>query len=118
MDIFLMILCIVVAGLLCLINVYVMAYYSHSDDKNTCTVVFCKVVVVLTLLQSQSQELLLMLDASNSRGYGSGFNMTVMWEIFYLAVWCNLGFLLPLSVFLYETDDEQSACKRIATTIC
>ncbi|MBS1889864.1 MAG: LMBR1 domain-containing protein [Actinobacteria bacterium] len=59
-----------------------------------------------------------MLDASNSRGYGAGFNMTVVWQVFYLAVWCNLGFLLPLSVFLYETDDEKSACERIATTIC
>jgi|JI6StandDraft_1071083.scaffolds.fasta_scaffold22839_4 hypothetical protein len=79
MDILLMVVCVVAAILLCLINVYVMAYYSHSDDRNTCTVVFCKVIVVLTLLQCQSQELLLMLDASNSRGSGAGFNMTLMW---------------------------------------
>jgi len=118
MDIFLIILCVVVAILLCVINVYVMAYYSHSDDQNTCTVVFCKVVVVLTLLQCQSQQLLLLLDASNSRGSGAGFNMTLIWEIFYLAVWSNLAFLLPLAIFLYESDDEKSACERIATTIC
>ena len=79
MDILLMVVCVVAAILLCLINVYVMAYYSHSDDRNTCTVVFCKVIVVLTLLHCQSQELLFMLDASNSRGSGAGFNMTLMW---------------------------------------
>ncbi|MBS1889863.1 MAG: hypothetical protein JST59_01090 [Actinobacteria bacterium] len=55
MDIFLIIVCVVVACLLCVINVYVMAYYSHSDDHNTCTVVFCKVVIVLTLFQCQAQ---------------------------------------------------------------
>lgn len=55
MDVFLIIVCIVVALLLAVVNVYIMAFYSHSDDKNTCTVVFCKVVIVLTLLQCQLQ---------------------------------------------------------------
>jgi hypothetical protein len=55
MDVFLLIVCIVMAILLSVVNVYIMAFYSHSDDKNTCTVVFCKVVIVMTLLQCQAQ---------------------------------------------------------------
>lgn len=118
MDVFLIILCIVVAGLLFLVNLYLMAIYSHSDDKNTCTVIFCKIVIVLTLLQCQLQQLMLTLDASNSRSFGSGLNLTIMWEIFFMSVWSNLGFLLPLAVFLYESDDEKSVLERVATTIC
>ena len=113
-----MILCLVVIVILLLVNLYLMAFYSHVEDQGSHIAILCKIIVVFTLLQCQGQQLLLTVDASNSRAQGGGFNMPLLWQIFYLSIFANLGLLLPFSIFLYETDFEQPLWKRVAITLC
>lgn len=118
MDVFLLILCLVIIGLLLLVNIYLVAYYSNVEDQGSGIAIFCKIVVVFTLIQCQGQELLLTVDASNSRGSGGGFNMALLWQIFYLSIFVNLGLILPFAIFLYESDFDKPLWKRVGITIC
>lgn len=46
MDIFMLVMTIILAVLLIVVNVYLLAYYSHPEDRGFGSAFICKVVVV------------------------------------------------------------------------
>lgn len=49
MDVFLIIVTIILSIMLFVVNVYVLAYYAHPDDRSDCFAIICKILVVVSL---------------------------------------------------------------------
>jgi uncharacterized membrane protein YkgB len=49
---------------------------------------------------------MLSLDITNAR-HLYGLDMHLCWMIIYISVFVMLVFLIPVSIFYYETDDEK-----------
>jgi LMBR1 domain-containing protein 1 len=47
------------------INIYILALYSHTDDKGFGTALYCKLLVVIGLTVCQAQALMVPLDVAN-----------------------------------------------------
>jgi len=53
MEAYLIIVACIVCVLFLLVDLYLMAYYSHKDESNLSFVnIFCKLLIMLTLLQT------------------------------------------------------------------
>jgi len=64
-DIFLIVITSILAAGLVALNIYLLIYYSHPDDKTNCTAWFAKVFVVIGMTLSWMQVLMLPLDVAN-----------------------------------------------------
>lgn len=94
---------VVTSVLFLLVDFYILVFYSHRDEPTFSVVsIFCKVLIVLTLLQTQFQPFFLILDVASSRGNDS--DLTTLWLILYLSLLANLAFLKPIATSLYERD--------------
>lgn len=52
MEVYLIIVTIVVSILFVVVDIYLMAIYSHKEETNTSKVnIFCKLLIIITLLQ-------------------------------------------------------------------
>lgn len=101
---------VVTSLLFLLVDFYILVFYSHRDEPTFSVVsIFCKVLIVLTLLQTQFQPFFLILDVANSRSNGS--DLTTLWLILYLSLLVNLAFLKPIATSLYERDHEDPCWK-------
>ena len=112
MDAFLIIMAIVVSILFLLADLYIMAIYSHKEEPNaSCVNIYCKILIVLTLLQTQFQPFFLIIDVVNGRE--SSDDLTVFWLILYISLMINLAVLKPIATSLYERDHDDSCCKNV-----
>ncbi len=66
MDVFLIIMTSIIAAGLIALNIYLLVYYSHPDDKTNCTARVAKVFVVFGMTLSWMQVLMLPLDVANN----------------------------------------------------
>jgi hypothetical protein len=108
--VFLIIVAIVVSVLFLLVDLYVMDIYSHKDEPNTSIVnLFCKFLIMLTLIQTQFQPFFLIIDVTNSRS--SGDDLTTFWLILYISLMANLAVLKPIATSLYERDYDDPCWK-------
>lgn len=108
---------IIIGVLLVFANIYILGVYCHPEDNGFGANLLCKITVVVGLTLCWGQVLLVPLDVSNSRGYGSGFNMEIMWYVVYISVLVFLAFLIPVLSFYYESDEDKSFLNRVCTTI-
>ena len=110
MEVFLIIVAIVVSALFLLVDLYIMVLYSNKDEPNTSVVnIFCKVLIMLTLLQTQFQPFFLIIDVANSRTVGN--DLTTFWLILYITLMANLAVLKPIATSLYERDYDDPCWK-------
>jgi hypothetical protein len=110
MDAFLIIVAIIVSILFLLVDLYILAIYSHKDEPNTSAVnIFCKILIVLTLLQTQFQPFFLIVDVVNSRSTND--DLTTFWLILYISLMGNLAVLKPIATSLYERDHDEPCWK-------
>ena len=110
MEPFLIIVAVIVSILFLLVDLYVMAIYSHKDDPIVSVVnIFCKVLIVLTLVQTQFQPFFLIIDVANSRT--SNDDLTTYWLILYISLMVNLAVLRPIATSLYERDYDEPCWK-------
>ena len=87
-----------------------MAIYSHKDEPNTSVVnIYCKILIMLTLLQTQFQPFFLIVDVVNGRN--SSDDLTVFWLILYISLMVNLAVLKPIATSLYERDHDDPCWK-------
>lgn len=77
--------------------------------------IFCKFIILITLLQVELQPLFLLFDVSSSRTSGSNF--TILWFAVYFSILANIAFLKPIASSLYEADEEDPCWKIILWTI-
>eukprot|EP00826_Nyctotherus_ovalis_P047688 TRINITY_DN5521_c0_g1_i2.p1 TRINITY_DN5521_c0_g1~~TRINITY_DN5521_c0_g1_i2.p1 ORF type:complete len:113 (+),score=14.81 TRINITY_DN5521_c0_g1_i2:103-441(+) len=101
MDIVLLILVILLALALIAVNIYLLMYYSHPDDHGFGISIWPKILVVLGLTLAFSQVLIIPLDASNSRGYGSGLRLDILWQVVLISVAAFSIVLAPFALFYY-----------------
>ena len=68
MDVF-MLIATIIGGIICVIvNLYTIVIYCHKEDSTiNFTNVFCKVLIMLSLIQIEFQPLFLLFDVTNSR---------------------------------------------------
>ncbi|KAL0220706.1 hypothetical protein RCL1_000560 [Eukaryota sp. TZLM3-RCL] len=93
---------VIVFVLLVIINSGLVHHFAHPDDKGTA--LWSKLMVQLSFLLAEVAILLLPLDIANIR-----YNMLPMdylWQIVFLTIVVFTSFLLPFSLFWYESLDE------------
>ena len=112
MDVLTLIMMIVVGIILLVSNIYIIIYYSHPDDRTSCSGWFLKILVLIGLTLAWFQVLLLPLDVNNIRTFGSGLNMKVLWYILFISIIIYVLILFPISSSYYETDDDWSCCEK------
>ena len=62
------IVAIVACALFLLVDLYLLAFYIHKDEPNFSAVsILCKILIILTLIQTELQPLFLIVDVVNSR---------------------------------------------------
>lgn len=111
-------LAIIFVIILLAINIYLLAYYVHSDDKGFGTALYCKVLVVMGLTLCQAQALMVPLDVANASALDpGGIDMKGFWYFVYLLVLIFICLLMPFAMFFYETDEDDSVCSRIIKSI-
>lgn len=100
------------------INIYLLAFYVHSDDKGFGTALYCKVLVVVGLTLCQAQALMVPLDVANASALDSnGIDMKGFWYFIYITVLILVCLLLPFAMFFYETDEDDSFLARTGKSI-
>jgi LMBR1 domain-containing protein 1 len=117
-DVLTLIMTILVTIGLLICNIYLLAYYCHPDDKETCIGWVAKIFVVLGLTLAWSQVLLLPLDVSNNRTFGGGLNMKVFWFIVYVLTAIYILIIFPLVSGFYESDEDWTFCEKFKHSLC
>jgi LMBR1 domain-containing protein 1 len=118
MDVFMIVMTCVLAVLLLIVNIYLLAYYCHPDDRGFGSSLICKVVVVMGMTLSWAQVLMLPLDVSNARSFGGGIRMDLFWEIVYLATAVMVLIIIPALTFWYESDPDWTCWEKTKYSFC
>lgn len=111
-------LTILITIALCVGSIYLLAYYSHPDDKKDLVAIIAKVISVIGLTLAFGQVLMLPLDVSNNRQEGDGLNMKVFWFISFIASIVFIFLLYPIITGIYETDEDWSFCEKLKHILC
>ena len=117
MDVLTLIMMIIVGIILLISNIYILIYFSHPDDRTSCSGWFLKILVIIGLTLAWFQVLLLPLDVNNIRTFGSGLNMKVLWYILFISIMVYVLILFPISSSYYETDEDWSCGEKISHSI-
>lgn len=100
MNVFMLVVSIVGSIICVIVDIYIMALYSHQEESNFSPItIFCKVLIILTLFQVQLQFVLLLFDVENSRQESTDF--TVLWAIVYSTIYANIALLKPIATSTY-----------------
>lgn len=96
-----------------IINLYILAYWQHPDDKNESY--WPRVVIVLGLQLSATSVLMIPIDVANNGGnaecdsgaasYCGGIDMSMFWKVLFCFIAFFLVLPIPLATFYYEADD-------------
>lgn len=116
MEVFLIIVTIIFAVLTILVNIYLLAYYCHPDDKGLGTSGFAQGVVVFGLTLSWAIVLMLPLDVGNSRGDGD-LDMKNFWYAMFMMIAIIVAVLIPCAIYFYESDEDDPFKRRLCWTI-
>ena len=66
MDVFMIVMSCIIFGMLCGVNVYLIIYYHHPDDKKNCSAWIAWIFGAIGMTLAWGQVLLLPLDVANS----------------------------------------------------
>ena len=83
-----------------LVDIYLIIIYTHKDEP-ICNFVsiFCRIMILLSLIQVQLQPLFLLYDAMSSQVGGEDLSM--LWIVIYFSILVNIAFLKPIASSLY-----------------
>ncbi len=116
-SVWLIIITIIVSVLLLGINLYLFVLYSHKDDNKDIIGWIGRIVVIAGNFVNFALVLLIPLDVANSRGDGGGFNMDKLFMAVLIIHFLFLVFFIPVTLFLYESDDEQTFLTRLCQAL-
>ena len=111
-DAWLIIVTIIIAIVMIALNIYLFIIYCHPEDMNFGAGWFAKIIFLLGSAVTWGFVLALPLDVANSRGLGGGMNIGLMYTILFLAYLVLLVLLMPLALFIYESDEEEPGTGR------
>lgn len=104
-NILLIVLTLVFVAILIAVNIYILKTYEHTDDKGFFNALYCKILIVFGSTLFQAQALLVPLDVANQSALiPGGIDMKSFWYFIYLVIIGFICFLLPISLFFYESD--------------
>lgn len=109
---------IVAAVMMLLVNIYMFVIYSHPDDLKNASGWFSRIVIIAGSALAWALILVLPLDVANSRGTGGGFNMELFYQILFIVYFAFIVFILPFTLFYYESDDEKPFMSRLCYAFC
>jgi hypothetical protein len=104
-DVFLIIVVLVMMVLLTIINIYILAHYSHPLESKFGESLFAKILIVAALLIVEAEILLLPLDVSNVQEGGS-LDMKGFWYTMTMISAVFIFLILPVAYFYYETEGD------------
>jgi uncharacterized membrane protein AbrB (regulator of aidB expression) len=105
-DVFLVIVVLVLMVLLTIVNIYILAHYSHPLESKFGESIFAKIIIVVALLLVEVEILLLPLDVSNVQEGGS-LDMKGFWYTMTMTSMIFIFLILPISYFYYETEGDE-----------
>jgi hypothetical protein len=105
-DIFLVIVVLVMMVVLTIINIYILAHYSHPLESKFGESLFAKIIIIIALLLVEIMILLLPLDVSNVQENG-GLDMKGFWYTMTMTSMIFIFIILPTSYFYYETEGDE-----------
>lgn len=101
---------VIASVLFLIVDIYILVFYAHKDEQNLSAVsIFCKVLILITLLQTEFQPLFLILDVASSRS--SDTDLTIFWLVLYFSLLANLAIFKPIATSLYERDHDDPCWK-------
>lgn len=104
-DVFFVIIVFVMMIILTIINIYVLAHYSHPLESKFGESLFAKIIIVVALLIVEMEILVLPLDVSNVRE-GGGLDMKGFWYTITMTSAIFIFLILPVAYFYYETEGD------------
>jgi LMBR1 domain-containing protein 1 len=116
---FLIFVTLVVTGLALVGNLYLLANYQHSEDRNQAW--FPKIVVITGLTLAELSVLMLPLDVGNRAACSqeialSACNFTLpmkeLWYTVYMTMMVLITVVIPFSLFYYEGDSDRKCLGR------
>jgi len=96
-------------------NVYVLAYFSHPEDRMTFGIWYYRILVILALSFANYLIFLIPLDIASAvrdDSIGLGYKMSWIWTIINFFACMSIMFFLPLALIVYNNEEE--GFKRIA----
>lgn len=105
-DAFLVTVVLVLMVILCIINIYILAHYSHPLESKFGESLFAKIIIVVALLLPEVEILLLPLDVSNHQE-GGNLDMKGFWYTMTMTSMIFIFLILPIAYFYYETEGEE-----------
>jgi LMBR1 domain-containing protein 1 len=120
-DPWLIVVTVVLTVALLVATFWLVIHYLDETEKGFGDSWLCKIMVVKSMqmfgfMLCWAQVLALPLDAANARGAGGGLDMEVLWEVIYMMVFAMVCFLLPVTMFYYESDEDTSMGERLCYT--
>ena len=102
-EAFLIVVAVIASVLFLIVDIYILVFYTHKDESNLSAVnIFCKVLILIILLQTEFQPLFLILDVASSRSADT--DLTTFWLVLYFSLLANLSVFKPIATSLYERD--------------
>ena len=117
-DVMTLIMILLITLGLIITNIYILIYFSHPDDKGSLLGYILKGIVIIGLTLAWCQVLMIPLDVSNNRTFGSGINMKAFWLIIFVITIIYILVIFPISSSLYDCQDEWTACEKIRHCLC
>ena len=105
-DPFLIILVFVMIIILCIVNLYIVAHYSHPMESSFGGSIFAKILIIAALLIAQGEILILPLDVSNVQNDGE-LDMKGFWYTLTMTSAIFIFIILPIAMFFYETEGDE-----------
>lgn len=117
-DAWLLILTIVGSIFILALSIYLFIIYSHPDDNKDVVGWLGRIVVIASIFTIFGLVMILPLDIANARGYGGGLDMDFLYKALLIIDLILLGFFVPFTIILYETDETNSLMSRICRSLC
>ena len=117
-DAWLLIVTIVGSFFILALNIYLFVLYSHPDDNKDVVGWIGRIIVIAGNFIIFSLVCLIPLDTANARGDGGGINTDFLLKFLLVLNFLFIVFLIPTTIFLYETDDEEPFMKRLLRALC
>lgn len=123
LKIFLFIIILFIAITVLVMNVYILAYFSHPEDTSTKGIWFYRIIVLVSLCISSYIVFAVPLDLINIRSgvrddtFDLGLNMDYGWKIINIIVALLIIFVLPFSIITYN-DPSDKIMSSLKSNLC